>query len=306
MRVTFVKILEELAAQNENIFLLTGDLGKFFGDFQKKYPERFIDVGVAEANMVSLAAGLAKSGKNVYCYSIIPFLIMRAFEQVRIDICYHNLNVKLFGAGGGLAYGFEGVTHYALEDIALMRSLPNMTVVAPGDKQEAVALARESVNFQGPLYLRFGRDDVPRVHKTLDNFKIGQGIVIGEGVDINLIATGTILYLAQVAREILLKENISVGLISLPTIKPLDEELLQNLAENSRAIFTLEEHSLIGGLGSAVADFLMNLGYQGLFRKIALPDEFPSVIGEPNYLYERYNLTPQAMAKYILSEYKKI
>ena len=175
MRQIFFQKLEEYAKKDKNMFLLVGDLGiKFFENFRKIDPGRAINVGVAEANMIGVAAGLSMSGKNVYCYSIIPFLTMRAFEQIRVDICYNNLSVKLLGAGGGLAYGAEGITHHAIEDIAIMRSLPNMTVVCPGDAKEAEMLAKESVNYPGPLYVRFGRDFDPHVHKGEINFKIGK------------------------------------------------------------------------------------------------------------------------------------
>ena len=308
MRKVFFQTLQEIVKKDSSIFLLTGDLGViFFYDLKNIDPKRFINVGVAEANMIDIAAGLSMSGKNVYCYSIIPFLVMKTLEQIRIDLCYNNLNVKLLGAGGGLVYGVEGITHHAIEDIAVMRSLPNMTVVAPGDAREAEALAKASVSYPSPLYIRFGRDSDPVIHEKEFEFEIGKGIVVKEGKDICLIATGTMLYLAKIASDILEKQGLNVTLISMHTIKPLDTELIKNCAKNYKAIFTLEEHNIIGGLGSAVAEVISELNYGKLFQRIGIPDKysFPNV-GGPDYLREKFGLTPEIIAQTILKEYKKL
>lgn len=308
MRKVFFETLKNVIFQNKDIFLLTGDLGiKFFYDLRNVDPKRFINVGVAEANMIDIAAGLSMSGKNVYCYSIIPFLVMKTFEQIRIDLCYNNLNVKLLGAGGGLVYGVEGITHHAIEDIAVMRSLPNMTVVAPGDAREAEALAKASVSYPSPLYIRFGRDSDPVIHEKEFEFEIGKGIVVKKGKDICLIATGTMLYLAKIASDILEKQGLNVTLISMHTIKPLDTELIKNCAKNYKAIFTIEEHNIIGGLGSAVAEVISEIKYGKLFQRIGVPDKysFPTV-GGPDYLREKFGLTPEIISQTILKEYKKL
>ncbi len=291
MRETFIKTLEEFAGQDPNIILLTADLGRFFGSFQEKFPKQFINCGVAEENMISVAAGLALSGKKVYSYSIIPFLVMRAFESIKIDICYHNLNVRLLGAGGGLVYGTEGMTHQAIEDIAIMRSLPNMTVTAPGDLLETQAIAKESVNFQGPLYIRFGKDKAGQVHESMPDLKIGKGIILKKGRGAALVCCGSLLTEAKKAAE---KTNAT--LVSMPTIKPIDKTLLRDLAENHKMIFTLEDHSEIGGLGSAVAEVLQ--GFKGL-KKMALPDEYSKYIGSADYLYKCYGLDSESIAKKI-------
>src|SRR3989344_253811 len=308
MRKIFFETLKTIAKEDKGIFLLTGDLGvKFFPDFQKIDSKRFLNVGVAEQNMIGMASGLSLSGKNVYCYSIIPFLITRTLEHIKNDICYNNLPVKLLGAGGGLVYGFEGVTHHALEDMAIMRVLPNMTVVAPGDAKEAEALALASVNFPGPLYIRFGRDIDPVAHEGNFQFKIGQGIVVKQGKDNNIciMATGTMLYPGKLVSEILEKQGFSPALISLHTIKPLDKELVQDCAKNYKAIFTLEEHNIIGGLGSAVGEVLAEMSCKGLFKRIGIQDQFYSVIGSPQYLLEKIGLTPEKMAETILDHYAK-
>lgn len=308
MRKVFFHTLENIAKNDKDVFLLVGDLGvKFFENFKNIDPERFINVGVAEANMIGIAAGLSMSGKNVYCYSIIPFLTMRTFEQIRIDLCYNNLNVKLLGAGGGLVYGIEGMTHHAIEDIAIMRALPNMTVVAPGDSREAEALVRASVSYQGPLYIRFGRDSDPIIHENNIDFKIGKGIIVKEGRDICLIATGTMLYPAKIVLDTLREQNLKVTLISMHTIKPLDRELIEDCAQEYQAIFTLEEHNIIGGLGSAVAEVLAESKYGKIFKRIGIQDKYSfPIIGRPDYLREKLGLTRDKIINVISKYYEKI
>jgi len=308
MRKAFFNTFTNIAKNDNSIFLLTADLGvKFLDNFRKIDPHRFINIGIAEANMIGIAAGLAMSGKNVYCYSIIPFLIMRSFEQIRIDLCYNNLNVKLLGAGGGLVYGTEGITHHAIEDIGIMRLLPNMTVVAPGDALEAQALAEASVDYKGPLYIRFARDIDPEIHKG-DNFefKIGKGIIINEGKDICIIAAGTMLYLAKLVSDALRDRGLSVSLISMHTIKPLDKELIENYIESHKAVFTLEEHNIVGGLGSAVSEVLAESKYNGFFKRIGIPDKYCSDIGGVDYLREKFGLAVKTITNSILEEYKKL
>jgi len=305
VKAAFIKTLEELALVDDRIFLLTGDMGfKVFDSFRESYPDRFINVGVAESNMIGIAAGLALSGKNVYCYSIIPFLTMRCFEQIRVDLCYHNLNVKLVGAGGGVSYGLEGMTHHAIEDMAVMRSLPNMTVVAPADPLEVEALMHKSLSYKGPLYIRLGRAGEPSVHDSVPDLNIGKGIVMRKGSDVSIIVTGTMLNPARVVSDKLMSKGIDVTLIDMHTIKPLDRDAVEDCAKNSKAIFTLEEHSIIGGLGSAVSEVLMELNYRGLFRKIGLPDEYSSYIGKVDYLHRKHGLTPGAIEDLILREYE--
>jgi len=308
MRKVFFQTLEQYAKGNRDIFLLVADLGvKFFQNFKKIDPQRFINVGVAESNMVDIAAGLAMSGKNVFCYSITPFLISKTVEQIKIDLCYNNLNVKLLGAGSGFIYGAEGVTHHAIEDIGLLRSLPNMTIVAPGDNKEAEALAKASIDYQGPLFIRFGRDINPVVHAKDLQFKIGKGIIVEQGSNVCLMATGTMLYPVKVAMEILKEQGVHPTLISLHTIKPLDVDLIKECAGNYKNIFTIEEHNIIGGLGSAVAEVLAEIGYQGAFLRLGLADKFSSElgIGGPDYLLDKAGLTPQKIAETILEEIKK-
>jgi len=301
MRNVFIETLYELCKSDKNIFLLTGDLGfKVFDKFRKRYPNRFLNIGIAETNMIGVAAGLALSGKKVYCYSMIPFLIMRCLEHIRIDICYHNLDVKLVGVGGGLAYGMEGVTHHAREDIAMMRAIPNMTVIAPGDPREVSACIKASAYFKGPMFIRLGKTGEPSVYSSEPQFKIGKGVtILNKGKDICLLTTGTMLYKAKIISEFLLKKGIGVTLIHLPTIKPLDEILIKKCAKKYNLIFSIEEHSIIGGLGSAVSEILSENHYKGLFKRIGLPDKFNCYVGTTEYLHERYGLIPEKMANTI-------
>ena len=305
MRKIFFENLRQLAEKDKSIFLLVGDLGiKFFGDFQKIDPKRFINVGVAEANMIDVAAGLAMSGKNVYCYSIIPFLVMRGLEQIRVDICSNNLNVKLLGAGGGFAYGAEGITHHAIEDIAIMRSLPNMTVVCPGDAKEAESLVKESVKHQGPLYIRFGRDFDPLVHKGEIDFEIGKGIYVNKGNEVCIIVTGTMLHTVNKSLDLLRNSNLNPTLISMHTVKPLDEEMVKDCAKNYKAIFTVEDHNIIGGLGGAVAEVLAENNYHGKFKRIGVKDKYCFLVGKTDFLSKSQGLDERGIAETILKEYK--
>lgn len=286
MRKEFITTLLELASENENIFLLTGDLGfSFLEEFRQKFPDRFFNIGVAEANMVSIAAGLALSGKIVFIYSIVPFVTMRPFEFIRNDISYQNLNVKIVGVGGGLCYGSAGMTHHSIEDIAIMRAIPNMTIVCPGDPVEAELAARLSVSYEGPVYIRLGKGNEPRVHLNVPNCEIGKAITIKNGDDVTIIAMGNILYNAKEATDKLTEEGISVRLISMWTIKPIDKDIVLKAAQETKAIFTIEEHGVIGGLGSAVAEVIAESNNRRvLFKRVGIRNQFCDVVGSQDYL----------------------
>lgn len=308
MRDAFIKKLEEICKSNKNIFLLTGDLGfKLFDSFREKYPDRFLNVGIAEPNMIGIAAGLALSGKKVYCYSMIPFLITRCLEHIKIDVCYNRANVRLIGAGSGFTYGIEGVTHYAMEDLAILRSIPNMTIVAPGDSFEVAACIQASVDYNGPLFIRLGKSGGQTVYpRSNKNFTIGRGvIVLKEGHDVCILATGSMLYNAKVAAEDLVKKGYGATLINLHTIKPLDKALIKGCAKNYNCIISVEEHSIIGGLGSAVAEVLSEISYKGRFKRIGIPDEFSRYIGGRDYLLKKYNLTPERISGKIIKFIKE-
>ena len=303
MRIAFFKALENKAKLHDNIYLLTGDLGfKLFDDFRAKYPDRFFDIGVAESNMSGIAAGLSLSGKNVYCYSIIPFLIMRAYEHIRNDIAYHNLNVKLIGAGGGFTYGLEGFTHYGLEDLAIMRMLPNMAVVVPADPKEAVSLAEVSVEYEGPIYIRLGRTGEPAIHSKAVEFIIGSHIMLNEGKDIAIFAIGNMVYTAKQVIKKLNQNGIKPTLINMHTLKPLDKEIIEQIAQTHHAIFSVEEHYINGGLGSAIAEVLISSGFRGKFVRIGIPEKPDKHIGNADYLRSKYGLSAESIYEKIMSE----
>ncbi|HSX40817.1 MAG TPA: transketolase C-terminal domain-containing protein [Candidatus Saccharimonadales bacterium] len=306
MRIAFVKTLTEAAKNNKNIMLITGDLGySVFEEFIKKFPKQFINAGVAEQNMTGLAAGLAMEGKIPFIYSIVPFVTMRNFEQIRNDICYQNLNVKIVGVGAGFSYGPYGHTHHGLEDIGILRTLPGLTIFSPGDPIETSFVVKESLKIKTPVYIRLGRAGEPAVHGNNSQFKKGSGFVITKGKDITLIATGTMLYTGAEVAKILSQKGISVRLVSMHTIKPIDEKIILESAKKTKAIFTLEEHSIIGGLGSTVAEILAEHKIGISFKRLGVPDHFSKVIGNQEYMRKANGLTQAQLLKTILKVYEK-
>lgn len=307
MRNAFINTLEKEAYKNKDIILLTGDLGfTVFENFQKKIPKRFFNMGVAEANMIGVAVGLALSGKIPIVYSIAPFIALRPFEQIRNDVCLHNANVKIIGVGGGLSYTHAGPTHHIAEDLAVMRVLPNMTVIAPADPLEVKLATTYMLKKRGPVYLRLGKKGEHKVHQEKINFKIGRGIIVKKGSDVCLISCGSITYNALKAACLLDKEKISTAVVSMHTVKPLDMLLLENLIKKYKAIFTIEEHSVIGGLGGAISEFLAeNLKRDLIFKRIGINDCFCLEIAEYDLLRDIYNLSPQKIAKTIIRSLKK-
>ena len=293
MRTAFIRTLIELAEKDERINLVVGDLG--FGvveAFADRFPTRFVNAGVAEQDMTGVAAGMALCGKVVFTYSIANFPTLRCFEQIRNDVCYHNANVKVVSVGGGLAYGALGVTHHATEDIAVMRSLPGMTVVAPGDPVEAALATRALVAQPGPAYLRLGRSGEPQVHWNGADFQLGKSIQLTDGGDITLIATGTMLHTAVQVAERLSQDGIHARVLSMHTVKPLDVKAVLAAACETSAIVTIEEHSILGGLGSAVAEVLAEYpGFRVPFKRLGLPMTFTSLVGNQDYLKEAYSLS---------------
>ncbi|PIV39137.1 MAG: 1-deoxy-D-xylulose-5-phosphate synthase [Candidatus Omnitrophica bacterium CG_4_8_14_3_um_filter_43_15] len=299
MRKAFTDTLTGFARANKNIFLLTGDLGfSVFEGFKNEFPDRFYDVGVAEQNMIGLAAGLSMSGKRVFVYSIIPFATMRCFEQIRNDLCMQNQDVKIVGVGAGLHYGTAGSTHYAAEDISIMKSLPNMKVFSPATQQETVSVFRFMATHHGPMYVRLGKACCAQ--PQIKRFFMGRGVLLRNGSDISIISTGSILSNALEAGDILAGKGISVRLINIHTIKPIDKEIIMDAIMQTKAVFTLEEHSIIGGLGDSVAAIVAESGSGILFRKFGLPDAYPKVYGERNYMLKKYGLSSQDIVKSIL------
>jgi transketolase len=308
MRGAFFRALVELAEQDERVHLVVGDLG--FGvveEFARRFPKRFLNAGVAEQNMTGIAAGLALSGKIVFTYSIANFPILRCLEQVRNDVCYHNANVKIVAVGGGLAYGALGATHHATEDLAILRALPRMVVVAPGDPVEAEAATRAVTAQAGPCYLRLGRAGEGKVHKTTIDFVLGKAIEMRQGRDLTLVSTGGMLGTAMQVAHLLQDADVEARVLSMHTVKPLDTEAIERAVRETGAVFSLEEHSVVGGLGGAVAEFLVeNWEAPVVFKRFGLPSEFSSFVGSQEYIRTRHGLSAEAVALGIRAKLEKV
>ena len=258
-RESYGNALAELGAQYPDLIVLDADLAAATktGIFKKAFPERHIDCGIAECNMVGIAAGLAATGKIPFVSSFAMFAAGRAFEQIRNSVGYPKLNVKIGATHAGISVGEDGATHQCNEDIALMRTIPGMVVINPADDVEAKAAVKAAIEHVGPVYIRFGRLAVPVINDTADyKFEIGKGVVLREGKDITIVATGLCVSESLAAAELLAKDGIDAKVINIHTIKPLDEELIVKAAKETGTVFTVEEHSVIGGLGSAVCDCL--------------------------------------------------
>jgi transketolase len=297
MRAAFITTLMQLAENDERIVFLTGDLGfSVLESFSTKFPNRFYNFGVSEQNMTGAAAGLALCGKKAISYSITPFVTMRPFEQVRIDIAFQKANVIIVGVGSGFSYGSLGPTHHATEDIALMRALPNMVVLCPGDPVEAALATRAAVAHDGPVYLRLGKGKEPIVHKTPpEALVIGGSFLMRDGSDVTIISTGDGLANAAAAAEQLAKEGISARHISMPCVKPLDRRAVLKAADETRILITVEEHQVNGGLGSAVAETLAEAGVGVPLLRIGVPDRFMDHAGSQQYLRRSNGLDAQSI-----------
>ena len=291
MRDAFIRALTERAARDPAILLLTGDLGyAVLTDFAGRFPRQFLNVGVAEQNMTGLATGLALEGRTVFTYSIGNFPTLRCLEQIRNDVCYHGANVKVVAVGGGLAYGGLGMSHHASEDLAILRALPGLVVVAPGDPVEAELATRAVAEYAGPCYLRLGKAGEPTVHRVIPEFHLGKAIWLRQGRDITLISTGSMLDTAVSVANALEERGLAVGLLSMHTVSPLDVDAVVTAAMNSRCLVTLEEHSIVGGLGSAVAEVIAERPGHALLKRVGLRPSFNSEIGDQQYLKRLHGL----------------
>lgn len=301
MRNAFLDTLFDLAEHDRRIVLITGDLGyRVVERFQERLPDQFLNAGVAEQNMTSIAAGMAMSGRIVFTYSIANFPTLRCLEQIRNDVCYHDANVKIVSVGGGLAYGAMSATHHAVEDLGVMRCLPNLVVIAPGDPEEARAATRAAVSQPGPVYLRLGKAGEPIVHEGPIEFHVGRAIRVQEGHDVGIVATGGMLHTAVRAAERLAQSGIQARVLSMHTLKPIDEDAIVACARETGVVVTLEEHSIVGGLGSAVAEVLAERqDVRPVFRRLGLPSAFSPHIGSQHFLLEQHGLSVDAVAGHI-------
>ena len=297
MRNAFLETLFDLARQDDRITFITGDLGyRVVERFAETLPKQFLNAGVAEQNMTSIAVGMALSGKIAFTYSIANFPTLRCLEQIRNDVCYHDANVKIVAVGGGFSYGALSVTHHAVEDLGVMRCMPNMLVLAPGDPVETRAATRALTTRPGPAYLRLGKAGEPTVHGGSIEFEPGRAILVRDGSDLTLISTGGMLHTAVKAAEQLAADRIHARVLSMHTLKPLDTEALLAAARDTRLIVTLEEHSIIGGLGSAVAELLAERDdVRPRFKRLGLPSAFSPYIGSQEYLLAKHGLDVEAV-----------
>lgn len=306
MRKAFIRKLTELVSKNKNIYLLTGDLGfSVFDEFKEKFPDNYINVGLSEANMIGMAAGMAMSGKQVFVYSIIPFVTFRCLEQIRDDICLQNLPVKIIGVGEGFSYGTSGPTHHSIEDIGVMSSLPNLVVISPGDPVEVEKIIEQSLELSSPCYIRLGKSGEENVNLPEVNLKIGKGNIIRKGKDVAILATGNMLSSAVKVANALEEEGISSMVISLHTIKPLDEFLLKDISTYIKQIFILEEHISSCGLGSRVAFFYSKENIKVDLTFIGLSDNFVTLVGNQEFLRKTYELDVESIKDKIISKLRK-
>jgi transketolase len=287
----FADVLLELTAADPRVYAVSADMGsRIFPSFMKARPDRYLNFGIAEQGMMSAAAGLALSGLKPFVTTISVFLSMRALEQVRTDIAYPGLNVKILATGGGLSYGALGPTHQGLEDLSLMRALAKMIVMAPADAAETRSALKAAAAIDGPVYLRVGRGPVPAIHAgdEVPGFRIGQAIEMRPGNDVALLATGIILGSALEAADELARQGIEARVLSLPTVKPLDKAAVLRAAAETRGIVTIEDNRVVGGFGSAVAEYLGQTRPTPL-RMIGIPEVYP-VVGAPEDLYREYHM----------------
>lgn len=308
MRNTFINELEKLAVVDPSIYLLTGDLG--FGvlnSFSENLPKQFINVGISEQNMAAVAAGLALEGNTVYTYSIGNFPSLRCLEQIRNDICYPNANVKIISVGAGLSYGQLGMSHHATEDMAIMRALPNMRVFSPADPQEAIAVLKEVSQVPGPAYIRLGkgREANNAPDKTITSIAMPREIV--SGTEVCLFTTGAIAAEAVKAAQILNEDDISAAVYTLPAIKPIDADVIKKLTKQFELLVSIEEHNVIGGLGSAIAEVTAGIsGTHAPLLCLGMKDQYSSIVGSHEFLRDYYGLSAEKLASRICDRLEAI
>ena len=304
MRQMAMDMVLELARRDPRVVFMGSDLGAGVLDgFREAFPERFFMEGISEAHLVGMAAGLALEGKIVYLNTIATFLTRRCFEQIVLDLCLHRARVRLIGSGGGAVYAPLGPTHEAIEDLAILRALPGMTVLAPADATEMERLMPQTLEHPGPIYLRLGKGGDPVITDPAVPFRIGRLFPLKPGRDLLLVSTGTAGKVALDAAALLEREGLSAGVLHVPTLKPLDEAGLREAMAPCAAVVTLEEHVRTGGLGSAVAEVLAEAGYAApkRFRRLGIPDAFPSRYGSQASLMAHWGLTPPDVARQCLS-----
>ena len=301
MRSTFVQTISRLAREDPKVMLVIGDTGfSVMEPFEAEFGPRFVNVGIAEQSFVSFAAGLAAAGMKPFAYNVVSFMTLRSAEQIMLDVCYQENPVILVGVGGGFAYGSAGPTHHALQDIAMMRTFPNMDVYCPADPAEMEAVMMTAYRRQLPAYIRIGRSVDAPIHQGTVDAPVEKAISLAQGRDIAILACGTILREAVQVTSLLEEQGCSVTLYSVPRVQPLDEEAVLACAAGHRAVFTMEEHGITGGLGSAVAELLAERGERpAVFHRYGVPDSFAMVTGSREYQLDYFGLSPQKVAAHM-------
>jgi len=303
MRNAFADEISKVAMTDKRVVLLSGDIGnKLFDNFKHVDEKRFFNCGIAEANMMGVAAGLAMSGLRPFIYTITPFTTTRCFEQIRIDVCYNNAPVVIIGTGAGLSYAELGPTHHSLEDIAILRTLPGMRVVAPCDALELRQVIHEVLKDDSPTYIRIGKKGEPDINHTLPNIQLGKVSVIRPGKDIGLLCAGNMMSEVLKAAEILLAGGIYAEVISFHTVKPLDTAYLESALERFKLIATIEEHGRIGGIGSAIAEWRMTQNTNIIQLSFGTEDEFMHEVGSQFFARKKFGLTSENIANTILAK----
>jgi transketolase len=303
MRNAFAKEITALAQKDPSVVLLSGDIGnRLFDDFKAKCPDRFYNCGVAEANMMSMAAGLASCGLRPVVYTITPFLTYRCMEQIRDDVCYHNQKVVIVGTGSGLSYASLGTTHHSCEEMGMLRLLPGLSVLAPADPFEVRMTLAAALRHSGPAYIRIGKKGEPNIHASTPAWEIGQTIELRKGTDVALLCAGTLLQECLDTAKVLAEVGISTSVLSMPTVKPLNEPMLSDVFANHRLVATVEEHSVLGGLGGSVAEWFCDQpSLRARLMRFGTPDAFLHRNGEQEHAREILGLTPTAMSEKVRS-----
>jgi transketolase len=300
MRNIFAEEMTNLAKSDARVMLLSGDIGnKLFDPFKKIDPKRFLNCGIAEANMMGVAAGLAMNGLRPVVYTITPFTTTRCFEQIRVDVCYHEAPVIIVGTGSGLSYAELGPTHHSLEDLAIMRTLPGMQIIAPCDGVEMRFALRAAIQSNCPTYIRIGKKGEPVIHKDPINFEIGKAVTVQQGSDVMIIATGTIMANALKAVKDLERVGISCQVASFHTVKPFDYQYLEKNIRDYKAIVTIEEHGMSGGLGGVVSEFLSSYSRHSRHLRLGTKNEFIHEMGDQSYAQKISGLDHDGIARQI-------
>lgn len=302
MRFEAIRAVYEKGLKDPNLFFITGDYGHMkTEEFRRDFDGRYFNGGMSEQNIIGMAAGLALSGKQAVVYSIVPFITLRCFEQIKVDVCDHNANVIVIGGGEGFAYGSAGVTHFSIEEVGAFRGLPNMKIVCPADPAETNSLMNQVLAVGGPAYVRIGRGKEASLppHEVV----FGKAAVMRPGTDVTIVAYGTIVAEALKAAEILEKQGVSAEVLNMHTLKPFDAQAILERAGMRKGIFTLEEHNIYGALGSAVAETLMESPVRpAVFKRFGVPDVWPEVVGTQDYLRKQFGLSGEQVA----AEIKKV